>query len=173
MARMIPHPFDFWLSDYEIKLSRCGHRATCARRLDGRGFTAAQSRGAVQPTNLRAGVTGIPFLQYLGAPLVGIIPGLAIYVYFGMFGEHLRAGPVGQLSRFCLVSAHCNDGTCSHRDSQGSRRSRLTASPPLSACLRCYEIGKQSLLKFGLRSPAGPARLRETGGSYVRGPSPL
>lgn len=60
----------------------------------------------VVPLNLQTyalGVTGIPFLQYLGAPLVGIIPGLAIYVYFAMFGEHLRAGPVGQLSGFLFA----------------------------------------------------------------------
>jgi uncharacterized membrane protein YdjX (TVP38/TMEM64 family) len=36
--------------------------------------------------NYALGVTAIPFWQYLGATLVGIIPGIAIYVYFGIFG---------------------------------------------------------------------------------------
>jgi uncharacterized membrane protein YdjX (TVP38/TMEM64 family) len=39
--------------------------------------------------NYAFGVTAIPFWKYLGATLVGIIPGIAIYVYFGIFGEGL------------------------------------------------------------------------------------
>jgi uncharacterized membrane protein YdjX (TVP38/TMEM64 family) len=50
----------------------------------------------VVPFNLQnyaLGVTAIPFLQYLGATLIGIIPGIAIYVYFGIFGKGLGNGP--------------------------------------------------------------------------------
>jgi uncharacterized membrane protein YdjX (TVP38/TMEM64 family) len=43
--------------------------------------------------NYALGVTAIPFLQYLTATLVGIIPGIAIYVYFGIFGKGLGSGP--------------------------------------------------------------------------------
>jgi uncharacterized membrane protein YdjX (TVP38/TMEM64 family) len=42
--------------------------------------------------NYAFGVTAVPFLQYLGATLVGIIPGIAIYVYFGIFGKGLGNG---------------------------------------------------------------------------------
>lgn len=42
--------------------------------------------------NYALGVTAIAFWQYLGATLVGITPGLAIYVYFGMFGQGLGKG---------------------------------------------------------------------------------
>ena len=37
--------------------------------------------------NYALGVTAIPFWKYLGATLVGIVPGIAIYVYFGIFGK--------------------------------------------------------------------------------------
>ncbi|HTZ36948.1 MAG TPA: TVP38/TMEM64 family protein [Stellaceae bacterium] len=37
-------------------------------------------------------VTAIPFWQYLGATLLGIVPGIAVYVYFGMFGKELGGG---------------------------------------------------------------------------------
>ena len=37
--------------------------------------------------NYALGVTAIPFLQYLTATLIGIAPGIAIYVYFGIFGK--------------------------------------------------------------------------------------
>jgi uncharacterized membrane protein YdjX (TVP38/TMEM64 family) len=50
----------------------------------------------VVPFNLQnyaLGVTGIPFPQYLTATLVGIIPGIAIYVYFGIFGKGLGGSP--------------------------------------------------------------------------------
>jgi uncharacterized membrane protein YdjX (TVP38/TMEM64 family) len=43
--------------------------------------------------NYALGVTAIPFLEYLGATLVGITPGIAIYVYFGIFGKGLENGP--------------------------------------------------------------------------------
>lgn len=43
--------------------------------------------------NYALGATAIPFLQYLGATLVGIVPGIAIYVYFGIFGKALGNGP--------------------------------------------------------------------------------
>jgi uncharacterized membrane protein YdjX (TVP38/TMEM64 family) len=33
-----------------------------------------------------------PFWQYLGATLVGIVPGIAIYVYFGIFGKGIEGG---------------------------------------------------------------------------------
>lgn len=42
--------------------------------------------------NYALGVTAIPFREYLGATLIGIIPGLVIYVYFGMFGKGLGKG---------------------------------------------------------------------------------
>jgi uncharacterized membrane protein YdjX (TVP38/TMEM64 family) len=42
--------------------------------------------------NYALGVTGIPFWQYLGATLLGIIPGVAIYVYLGIFGKGLGKG---------------------------------------------------------------------------------
>jgi len=43
--------------------------------------------------NYALGVTAIPFLEYLLATLIGIIPGIVIYVYFGMFGKALSSGP--------------------------------------------------------------------------------
>ena len=43
--------------------------------------------------NYALGVTAIPFLQYLTATLIGIVPGIAIYVYFGIFGKGLQSGP--------------------------------------------------------------------------------
>ncbi|MGA8399915.1 MAG: TVP38/TMEM64 family protein [Stellaceae bacterium] len=42
--------------------------------------------------NYALGITAIPFWQYIGATLVGIIPGLVIYIYFGMFGKGLGKG---------------------------------------------------------------------------------
>lgn len=49
----------------------------------------------VVPFNLQnyaLGVTAIPFWQYVAATLVGIIPGIAVYVYFGIFGKGLGKG---------------------------------------------------------------------------------
>src|SRR5438477_5562689 len=43
--------------------------------------------------NYALGVTAIPFLQYVTATLIGIAPGIAIYVYFGIFGKGLGNGP--------------------------------------------------------------------------------
>jgi uncharacterized membrane protein YdjX (TVP38/TMEM64 family) len=43
--------------------------------------------------NYALGVTAIPFMQYLTATLIGIAPGIAIYVYFGIFGKGLGNGP--------------------------------------------------------------------------------
>jgi uncharacterized membrane protein YdjX (TVP38/TMEM64 family) len=43
--------------------------------------------------NYALGVTGIPFMRYFGATLIGIVPGIAIYVYFGVFGKGLGNGP--------------------------------------------------------------------------------
>jgi uncharacterized membrane protein YdjX (TVP38/TMEM64 family) len=44
--------------------------------------------------NYALGATAIPFVQYLIATLLGIIPGIAIYVYFGIFGKGLlQSGP--------------------------------------------------------------------------------
>jgi uncharacterized membrane protein YdjX (TVP38/TMEM64 family) len=43
--------------------------------------------------NYALGVTAIPFMQYLTATLIGIVPGIAIYVYFGIFGKGLGNGP--------------------------------------------------------------------------------
>ena len=43
--------------------------------------------------NYALGVTAIPFLQYFTATLIGIAPGIAIYVYFGIFGKGLENGP--------------------------------------------------------------------------------
>jgi uncharacterized membrane protein YdjX (TVP38/TMEM64 family) len=42
--------------------------------------------------NYALGMTGIPFWHYVGATLVGIVPGIAIYVYFGIFGQALGKG---------------------------------------------------------------------------------
>jgi uncharacterized membrane protein YdjX (TVP38/TMEM64 family) len=42
--------------------------------------------------NYALGITGIPFWHYVGATLIGIVPGIAIYVYFGIFGHALGQG---------------------------------------------------------------------------------
>jgi uncharacterized membrane protein YdjX (TVP38/TMEM64 family) len=42
--------------------------------------------------NYALGVTAITFLQYLTATLIGIVPGIAIYVYFGIFGKGFGNG---------------------------------------------------------------------------------
>lgn len=39
--------------------------------------------------NYALGVTAIPFWHYFGATLAGIVPGLVLYVYFGIFGKGL------------------------------------------------------------------------------------
>jgi uncharacterized membrane protein YdjX (TVP38/TMEM64 family) len=43
--------------------------------------------------NYALGVTAISFRQYLIGTLSGITPGVAIYVYFGIFGYGLHKGP--------------------------------------------------------------------------------
>jgi uncharacterized membrane protein YdjX (TVP38/TMEM64 family) len=47
--------------------------------------------------NYALAVSAIPFKAYLGATLVGIIPGIAIYVYFGVFGQGLGGNGIGLL----------------------------------------------------------------------------
>ena len=54
--------------------------------------------------NYALGVTAISFLQYLTATLIGIAPGIAIYVYFGIFGKGLKRGP-SVLEGCCSASA--------------------------------------------------------------------
>ena len=54
-----------------------------------------QRAQAYLPFNLQnyaLGVTAIPFWHYVGATLVGIVPGLVIYIYFGIFGKGLGNG---------------------------------------------------------------------------------
>jgi uncharacterized membrane protein YdjX (TVP38/TMEM64 family) len=49
----------------------------------------------VVPFNLQnyaLGITAISFWRYLGATLVGIAPGVAVYVYLGIFGYGLGKG---------------------------------------------------------------------------------
>ena len=46
--------------------------------------------------NYAFGVTAVPTLEYTAATFAGIIPGTALYVYFGIFGKGL-GGPVGTL----------------------------------------------------------------------------
>ena len=43
--------------------------------------------------NYALGVTAIPFGQYVVGTLLGLVPGLAIYVYVGIFGSGLGQGP--------------------------------------------------------------------------------
>ena len=53
--------------------------------------------------NYALGVTAILFLQYLTATLIGIAPGIMIYVYFGIFSKGLGEGPsVLDWASFCL-----------------------------------------------------------------------
>ena len=62
----------------------------------------------VVPFNLQnyaLGVTAIPFVQYLTATLIGIVPGIAIYVYFGIFGE--RVGKWTERARLGIVRPRC------------------------------------------------------------------
>lgn len=42
--------------------------------------------------NYAFGVTGVGFWPYLGGTLAGIVPGTALYVYFGIFGKGLGKG---------------------------------------------------------------------------------
>lgn len=49
----------------------------------------------IMPFNLQNyafAVTAVPFWPYLGGTLVGLIPGTALYVYFGIFGKGLGKG---------------------------------------------------------------------------------
>ena len=87
-------------------LARSRIRAFLARRPKYRAIDEAVAKEGWQivvllrlsplvPFNLQnyaLGVTAIPFWPYLAATLVGITPGLAIYVYFGMFGKGLGKG---------------------------------------------------------------------------------
>lgn len=47
--------------------------------------------------NYALGVSAVRFKAYVGATLVGIIPGIAIYVYFGVFGQGLGGKGLGIL----------------------------------------------------------------------------
>ncbi len=42
--------------------------------------------------NYAFGVTAVPFWPYLGGTLAGIVPGTALYVYFGIFGKGFGKG---------------------------------------------------------------------------------
>jgi len=67
---------------------------------DGWAVVALVRLSPIVPFNLQNyafGVTGIPFWQYLTATLVGIVPGIALYVYFGIVGEGLGKGKVSPL----------------------------------------------------------------------------
>lgn len=49
----------------------------------------------IMPFNLQNyafAVTAVPFWPYLGGTLTGLIPGTALYVYFGIFGKGLGKG---------------------------------------------------------------------------------
>jgi uncharacterized membrane protein YdjX (TVP38/TMEM64 family) len=66
-----------------------------AVRRDGWLIVVLLRLSPVVPFNLQnyaLGVTGIPFGQYIGATLAGIAPGIAIYVWFGIFGKGLEKG---------------------------------------------------------------------------------
>ena len=63
---------------------------------DGWQLVVLMRLSPIVPFNLQnyaLGVTAIPFLQYFTATLIGIAPGIAIYVYFGIFGKGLGNGP--------------------------------------------------------------------------------
>jgi len=63
---------------------------------DGWQVVALMRLSPIVPFNLQnyaLGVTAIPFVQYFTATLIGIAPGIAIYVYFGIFGKGLGNGP--------------------------------------------------------------------------------
>ena len=65
------------------------------RKLD-RAVVVLMRLSPIVPFNLQnyaLGVTAIPFMQYLTPTLIGIAPGIAIYVYFGIFGKGLGNGP--------------------------------------------------------------------------------
>ncbi|HWD57878.1 MAG TPA: TVP38/TMEM64 family protein [Stellaceae bacterium] len=53
--------------------------------------------------NYALGITGVPFWEYVGATLAGIVPGIAIYVYFGIFGHALGKG--GSMLDWVLFAA--------------------------------------------------------------------
>jgi uncharacterized membrane protein YdjX (TVP38/TMEM64 family) len=62
---------------------------------DGWQIVVLMRLSPIVPFNLQnyaLGLTAIPFPQYLIATLIGIIPGIAIYVYFGIFGKGLGNG---------------------------------------------------------------------------------
>jgi uncharacterized membrane protein YdjX (TVP38/TMEM64 family) len=67
---------------------------------DGWAVVALVRLSPIVPFNLQNyafGVTGVSFWQYLTATLVGIVPGIALYVYFGIVGEGLGKGKVSPL----------------------------------------------------------------------------
>lgn len=63
---------------------------------DGWKVVALTRLSPIVPFNVQNyvfGITAISFTSYLTATLVGITPGIAIYVYFGIFGKGLGNGP--------------------------------------------------------------------------------
>jgi uncharacterized membrane protein YdjX (TVP38/TMEM64 family) len=79
----------------QVRLSHW-HRGRVALADDGWQVVVLMRLRPIVPFNLQnyaLGVTSIPFLQYLTATLIGTVPGIAIYVYFGVFGKGLGSGP--------------------------------------------------------------------------------
>jgi uncharacterized membrane protein YdjX (TVP38/TMEM64 family) len=99
----VPSAFAFLGARY---LARDGIRAFLSRRPKYRAVDKAVTKQGWQvvvllrlspivPFNLQnyaLGITEIPFWRYLGATLVGITPGVAVYVYLGIFGHGLAKG---------------------------------------------------------------------------------
>jgi uncharacterized membrane protein YdjX (TVP38/TMEM64 family) len=75
---------------------------------EGWKFVALLRLSPIVPFNLQnyaLGVTAIPFWEYLGATLIGIVPGIAVYVYFGIFGKGLGSG--GSALDWGIFAAGC------------------------------------------------------------------
>ena len=90
----------------------------------------------VVPFNLQnyaLGVTAIPFWPYVWATLAGIIPGIVIYVYFGIFGKGLGNGAsvldwvifgLGCLATIALGVVVTRETKAKFAQKRGSRRKR-------------------------------------------------